>query len=275
MSEINQFTRIIFYGCSFTAGAELSDHEYAPNLTIDQVDDLKRKIKHEFYSKYNVDWSELAKRDYEKSWAKSCADQLGLEYVNKATLGASMDEITYYIEMDLASGFIKDTDIIFVGITSANRIFRFDQYHRPTSLCLHDADPRWQNSRIRDKFILDFGDDYTSSYKWYKDVKYLDLLSTKLNGRILQQYVWASYSANLSWMEKTSEQRLEENFRNLICSMIDFDSLLDPEFSFSTIVRWDNPEDCHTFLHPKQHKHQEFANHIVYLIDKKLRKLYG
>lgn len=88
MTNIQSFNRIIFYGCSFTAGAELADQELLPNNTKEEIDNLKRAELHNFYKRFDNKLRE--KLEKEKSWARWFADEICLQYENRAKSGSSM-----------------------------------------------------------------------------------------------------------------------------------------------------------------------------------------
>ena len=188
MKSLSNIKRVVFYGCSFTVGSELSDQELLPHLSKEQIDKLKIKEQYRFYDRFDPE--EFPKLDNQKSWTRWFSDELNLSWVNRAKGGSSMGQIIFAIEEDLANSQILDTDMIVIGITSPERICTFQNYGT-RSYIMHDFDTSW-DEKFRNEFILNIANDDYILYNWYKDINYLDLLSTRLNGRLYQQWVWAT-----------------------------------------------------------------------------------
>jgi len=251
---MKKFNRIVFYGCSFTAGSELSDKELYPQLSVEEIQKLKRKEGYEFYHKF--DEKLRNKLDNPKSWPRWFCDELNIDWDNRAVPGSSMGAIVFNIEHDLSNGEINDTDLIIVGITSAERICTFDEYGSK-SYILNDLDTSWDKNFKKD-FSLTIANDNYILFNWYRDIKYLDLLSSRLNGRLFQQYIWATVEEN----SRFSQYNLAEYMQKVISPTVSFDSIIDANFSFSTLDTW-SPENSELFHHPKIHIHQEFGRRLA------------
>jgi hypothetical protein len=175
---------------------------------------------------------------------------------NRAVPGSSMGAIVFNIERDLSNGEINDTDLIIVGITSAERICTFTE-SGARSYILSDQDTSWDENFKKD-FSLTIANDNYILFNWYKDIKYLDLLSSRLNGRLFQQYVWATIEEN----SRFSQYNLAEYMQKIITPTVSFDSIIDDEFSFSTLNTW-APENHELFCHPKIELQQEFGRRLA------------
>lgn len=261
MISIEEIKRIIFYGCSFTAGQELSDHEYCPGMTIDEVDELKRNIGHKFYTKFNIDNNELLKKNLEKSWAKWCAEELKLEYINRSKPGSSLQEIIFCLEKDLANDNINNNDLIVVGLTSADRILKFEPNGESGSLVFHDNDNRWPDVKLRELYFRYLANDYYIFYNWFLNIKYLDLLSNKLEGRLVQQYVWGTFEELFYIMNQNGGLDCNPEFSNIIKQALFFKSILNQDLSFGKLGDW--ATDTHAFYHPKIEKQMDFGRAVA------------
>jgi len=128
-------TRLISFGCSFTSGAELIDHEVL-GISFDECN----KIKHQWISDrkpmYNFEnyvarEGKMTSKEYinassKRSYAAKLADKLGLEHVNYSIPGSAVDHML----LDLFRGYYTaklnpKTDLIFLGITSPHRYLSF------------------------------------------------------------------------------------------------------------------------------------------------------
>lgn len=254
MLELKNIKRIIFYGCSFTAGVELSDKEHYPQLSVEEIQKLKRKLGYEFYHKF--DEKLRNKLDNPKAWPRWFCDELNITWDNRAVPGSSMGAIVFNIERDLSNGEINDTDLIIVGITSAERICTFTE-HGSRSYILNNQDTSWDENFKKD-FSLTIANDNYILFNWYKDIKYLDLLSSKLNGRLFQQYVWATVEENYRF----AQYNVADYMQTIITPSLKFDSIIDDRFSFSTLNTW-APENCELFHHPKIELQQEFGRRLA------------
>jgi len=130
-----EFKRLVAYGCSFTSGAETIDEEWYPGA--EQI-----KIKHGPHYFYNLLYKEknLTFHSYDQlskknSWANQFADTLGIPCLNNSVSGNSIYKMYWELERDLSNGTILDDDVIFVGITSPERVIYFDNFG-PTALHL-------------------------------------------------------------------------------------------------------------------------------------------
>jgi len=259
MIELENIKRIVFYGCSFTVGSELSDQELMPHLSREEIDKLKIKEMFRFYDRF--DPKEFPKLDHQKSWTRWFSDELNLPWDNRAKGGSSMGQIIFSIEEDLANGKILDTDMIVVGITSPERICTFQNYGT-RSYIMHDFDTSW-DKKFRTEFILNIANDDYILYNWYKDINYLDLLSTRLNGRLYQQWVWATLSEIFRFKNNgVPFYSLKDYVTKVVNESVTFKSIINNDFSFSTLQAW-SPENKEALGHPKLELHQKFGKFLA------------
>jgi hypothetical protein len=145
-------TRLISFGCSFTAGSELIDHEVL-GISFDECNKMKhqwiadRKPMHKFED-YVSRAGKMTLEEYinfssKRSYAAKLADKLGLEHVNYAIPGSAVDHMV----LDLFRGHYTkklnpETDLIFLGMTTPHRYLSFspEKTGVPVSRVMSDRD---------------------------------------------------------------------------------------------------------------------------------------
>lgn len=261
MKSLSNINRVLFYGCSFTAGSELADQELLPDLSKEEIDKLKAKELYSFYERVNLKLRE--KLEKEKSWARWFADELGLPYENRAKGGSSMAQIVFTVEQDLARNNINDTDLIIVGTTSPERICRFTQYG-PQSIILASLNVRDQwDERFERDFLINIATDNYLLYNWYKELRHLDLLSDRLQGRLFQQWVWATWTQNLEFTNDSGPfYKLDPFMSEILHPNVIFNSMIDNSLSFTTLDAW-NPINQEVLHHPKLEVQQQFGRKLA------------
>jgi hypothetical protein len=244
------FNRIVVYGCSLTAGMELADHIIVPEMSQREIDKYKIEhgIKHWIeFLQTKMSLETFGQIEKTLTWPKIIADHFEVDYVNRATYGGNSSAMIYYLEQDLANNLIKDTDLILVAHSEITRFFWIDKLGLPHVGCIGGTDEQWPSMMFHQEFSnLDYNH---LIYQWYTDIRYLDLLSTSLNGRVLQQYCYNTYRQE---MEMNNYHKFP--IENLT-------SIIDEDFSFNSIVDW--TRDTHVFTHPKIKFHKIFADHLI------------
>jgi len=163
--------RLVSFGCSFTSGAELIDHELL-GISFDDCNEMKRqwvtdkKTFHAFEI-YVADKCEMTTEEYvnagsKRSYAAKLADKLGLEHVNYAIPGSAVDHMT----LDLFRGHYTkklnpETDLIFLGITTPHRYLSFlpEKTGLPVSRVMShreffDADVHYNDYKVMQTFFF-------------------------------------------------------------------------------------------------------------------------
>jgi hypothetical protein len=259
-----KFDRIVAYGCSFTEGSELADFLIDPALPIAELDRRKREEKFNFYESYKhykdiaPDITSIQKN---LSWAKQLANKFGVGFENRAHGGNSMENVVFEIEKDLKSGFLTDTDFIVVGVTSPDRWMFFTPEGHAQRVMLSNG-MFWPTIELYNEFILNVANDYYNLYHWYISLKFLDLLSDRLGGRLVQQYIHGRYDDYKRWTKKP----INPKFVNILEEANSFNSVIDYNYSLGNYIHWDN--DTHGMHHPRIEFYKQFTDHIY----KKLTK---
>jgi hypothetical protein len=117
------------------------------------------------------------------------------------------------------------------------RWFWIDKRNRPKHGCINGTIKRWPSKIFQKDFIRHIGDEFYS-YVWYRDIKYIDMLSMQYHN-MFQTFCYDTPNENIY-----------------------YSSILD-NFSFSDIVDWEDKTQLHTFTHPKQKFHEIYADHII------------
>ena len=164
-------TRLISFGCSFTSGAELIDHELL-GISFDECNKIKqqwsseRKPLYEF-EEYVVRTAKISIEEYvnmgsKRSYAAKLADKLGLEHVNCAVPGAAVDHMT----LNLFQGHYTQklnpkTDLIFLGLTTPHRYLTFSPERTGAALSrvmsdssVHDSDMHYNDYKVMQTYFF-------------------------------------------------------------------------------------------------------------------------
>lgn len=127
--------RLVSFGCSFTSGAELIDHEIL-GISFDDCNKIKRqwtadkKVITEFEQAVaregNMTLEEYVNACSKRSYAAKLADKLDLEHVNYAIPGSATDHMV----LDLFRGHYTEklnstTDLLLIGMTMPHRYLCF------------------------------------------------------------------------------------------------------------------------------------------------------
>jgi len=190
MEILNNITRIVAYGCSYTAGDELLDHEIL-GMSFDECNRLKKQFSNvkEFHNqKINGNTIfELIKNDgrnINASWASQLATKFDKTCINNAVGGSSIEEHFYLILKDMSAGKILPTDLVLVGLTMPDRIFIYPTgSDKPHSKLLSNEWP-WADSKLKEHAINYFFTDFSIILNYYKTIKLLSTLDTKINIRL-------------------------------------------------------------------------------------------
>lgn len=194
-------TRIVAYGCSFTAGDELMDH-VTMGVGFEECNEIKRKYlgKNTYGAvKKNVP---MAMGDFYKdygdrlddrlcgnsSWAAQVADMLGVPVVNRAIKGSGLDEHYFGIYRDWHKGLIQDGDLVLVGLTSMDRMpdFRLNR-HRPHCYTLLS---RFIPNDSSSGLLLDVYNDDFQVFQYFKTLQSLANLNSKITVMMQPMGVW-------------------------------------------------------------------------------------
>jgi len=268
------YKRIISYGCSLTAGSELSDHEFlgiSEEALFDLVKKRNMQGSHDLFKAFNIStpmWNQIASKNATLSWPNYIAKHFRRPLVNRAKPGTSLSFSTYSILNDLHNSNIGADDLVLVGVTSPNRWFQFtddgeklggvfgflgkdDEYIRQLEL-------NWANS-------------YNLLFTHNKELTFLSDLSDRLNGQIKLCYAFGTPEYTKHFHTKELKDHKFRQFYNFCGSLCPTHNFIDTTTSISELASWIDPSKHHVFGHPRVQFHEQFANILI----EKMEKLYS
>lgn len=179
--DIDSFDRIVAYGCSYTAGEELLDHEVM-GISFEECNRLKNLSNKEdpssFYktlSKIVMDKIEITNQH--ASWAGQLAKKLNKTLVNRAKGGSGIDEILFTIISDRTSKLISNRDLVIVGLTYPERIIHITNNQIIT---LHLGHPHRWPSRDAHKATVELWNNSNTLFNYYKSLFILTKLGLNI-----------------------------------------------------------------------------------------------
>ena len=198
-------TRIVAYGCSFTAGDEIMDHT-CMNMSFEECNKVKSRYlrmgkNYNSFKNYLVSTIDGI-RDFGKdhadqldydlhrnsSWAAQVAKAVNVKFENRAINGSGLDEHYFNIYRDWHKGLIQDGDLVLVGLTSMNRMpdFRIHRHmpHCHTLLC--QFIPEDSSSGL----LLDMYNDDFQVFQHFKTLQSLANLNSKITVMMQPMGVW-------------------------------------------------------------------------------------
>lgn len=259
-NTIINFDRIVFYGCSITAGSEIGNelflnNDYKRKFDISDIDKIKkqhtRKLFIEKYINSDVSFEEIENYSKTKSWANKLAQLFNVDCDNRSVPAGNNQLSVHNIELDLSLSLIKDTDLVIVGISPYERWMWIDK-NGNTHKTIFDWKHDWPSTKFYNEFLLYISNVNQYFFNTFLSLKHLNFLSKQLNNRILLQFM------HRPWVV---DPLLENKYKNLSNEVFKLSSIIDCNYSFSQIVKnWD--DDVHGYSHPKEHHHSIMANYL-------------
>lgn len=243
MIDPSKFDRVLAYGCSWTAGDEILDHEII-GMSFSECNRLKSlHSTNDFNEKYNI--NKLSDINRNASWAARLAKLMGKPFENRAVGGSCMDHIYYNIYIDMLKNNIGPRDLVLVGLTSPNRFLQFAHY-RPQSTLL-GYPPHWKDEATLKLFTTICDDNYIV-FSYFKTVASLDALKDRINIRIQPASGGISPNSEVFYYDITDVKKYAVDVWGKCSTMLlPEDCLqLEPE----------NPQVC-------QYQHQPIESHIA------------
>ena len=258
-----KYTRLVAYGCSFTAGTELVDHLFY-NSSEDQLDEKKRNDSKYFDISNFLDNQTLQKVRLEEkkhSYAAHIANNLDLQLVNNGIVGASNDYMIYCYERDRATGKLFDTDLILFGLTSNSRWFFIDNDGNPCRPMLGYPHPytEWRSAKLYKHFINTCGNPNNLLYNQIRSIKYIDAIHST-NKNVMAANLHSSLYDQFNWSHR--EDKLSKDIIDIYTSQPTYECIIDNDISFDSLVDWNNKSHYHGGMHPKEKFHIQLADHL-------------
>jgi hypothetical protein len=273
------YTRIISYGCSFTAGSELTDHDII-GITEEELAACVRRNKYsgsheiiQHFSNGTAEFTELRQKILEsnraKSWPNYIAQKYNIPLLNQAVPGSSLSHTTYCILRDIHNNITQPTDLILVGITSPNRWFQFTHAGKQFYSVMNGGWSRLKHlvpEKYREELEKNWFNMYNIVYSHNKEILFLSNLSDTMNEQIKLCYALVAPKDILS-----SYQEQDSEFLSFCDKLVPNKHFLYAEDSLSGISGKQDYSTHHMFGHPRSESHEKFANILI----ERLEEIYG
>lgn len=278
---LRSFSRVVAYGCSYTAGDELLDSQVLHKLgSEEEIDNLKRKYTNQkinefrstyYNSKYvdpkwirhdgKFDWGTKIQEEQKLSWVRHLADNLNLPYLNRGWGGASIDYCIYKYEEDLIQGSITEDDLIIFCIPTPARM-TFLSGEGQLVNCLYNYPTTWVSRNLYTAMTEYFCNTQNIYWNYFNKLKYIDLLH-RTRGNVLVFFSNIDFNYLKShYLDQIADHPVDR----MVDSISNFPSILK---DFPNFVPQRN-EITHGFGHNKIGKHIEIANQLADRIRKML-----
>jgi hypothetical protein len=271
------YNRIISYGCSFTAGSELTDGEFFPM----SEEDLFKYVK-----KHNITGSEqlfrnlklspttvknIFARNATKSWPNYIANKFDKSLHNRAVPGSSLSLTTYRILKDLHDSAIDSDDFVLVGVTSPARWFQFFEDGNSGGGVVGMG---WKGG-FSEEYIknleLHWFNAYNIVYNHFKEMAFLSNLSDRLNGQIKLSYAFGAPAYLKHFFKEELKDKKFSEFYDFCVSMCPQHNFIGSQYSISELASYRDDSKHHVFGHPRVQFHEHFANILI----KDLEEMYS
>lgn len=208
------YRKIITFGCSYTAGSELLDHEIHA-----RSDEIKRRLGLEhWWRNYRLKLSaeqqqDLEHREGQLVWSAEIARRSQLEFENRSVAGSSMAGIVDRVERAWYEGALHSPDVLaLVGVTCPYRglVWFGDDQHRDWIIHESSMPAHWHMPTI-----IDFLSDQHLMHQHLTWQLRLAQISDRIQGRLLM----FDMSGQHRYMQLLSEQHsFYDKWRELLAS---------------------------------------------------------
>jgi hypothetical protein len=270
--------RLISFGCSFTSGAELIDHEIL-GISFDECNKMKhqwiadRKPMHKFED-YVSRVGKMTPEEYinvssKRSYAAKLADKLGLEHVNYAVPGSAVDHMT----LDLFRGHYTKklnpkTDLILLGVTTPHRYLSFfpEKTGVPVSRVMSDRDFIDSDRHYNDYKVMQTYLFALQNFKNFCIVNNFDFYMQPVFPKELLFYNDPKSRHGNMFADMHFDWQYLPTFKEIFQGILDLDYSIDPTISLFTAYN-NQMHDLATpplcgFKHPPEIAHVLFAEEL-------------
>jgi len=273
-NNVISFDKIIGFGCSYTAGTELVDHSVL-NISAEKSDELKRKMPiadyyGEISSKFAIGGLSSV-FDLQKKYAyiAHLAKKFEVPWENYAYGGSSLEYVCWLLTKKIYNKEIRDTDLIVIGVTCPNRAFYVKNKEEVMHLQL-SRNVRWPNDEFFEDYLMTFGNEDTTIWKYFHQLQYLSSLNEKLNNRIVLLpmsfpcHEWVKILFNRRDQDRKKEEQYYIDELKSIRGMMtdDLEPLMLGAFENQTVGRTIAPEDLHGYGHCNMKIHEQYAERL-------------
>ena len=251
-------SRIVAYGCSYTAGDEFLDTLYRAD-----AEEIKKRDIHEWFSlKHNFDKTlinTINEKQRNMAWPAILANRLSIAVDNRAIAGNSLASIVYQIEKDFANGEINEKDLVVVGLTSFERNIYFSN-KGPISVLMHMKENFPHKLQKYQGPIADFNNSMFMYYFYYLCLSRLIQLSNNhLKGRLF--IVPCINDDNYKNFDPVLEQYFQTDILNFRDECLNSECVITDKNLYNFVESLEN--DMHSGGHPKQIVHERFVTHLL------------
>ena len=252
----HSFTRVVAYGCSFTKGDELCDHELEPNADAIKKELGCQKFTTDFLYKNHLPEvvEEMIKRQKELSWAGQIAKKLNVPIENRAEGGLSAGAIFSYFLIDLNAGRITDTDLVLIGYTSPFRVFHINKHNQFNTLLTSFPEMWIPELQTQKEFLINnLFTDENMLFSWHSTlINLIYYAEHKLPGRM--------FIAKCNWHH--THTSATKQLRRLFT---EFEKETNSSPAMSTKILYDfldSTDIVHGGGHPSVGVHIKFADYV-------------
>lgn len=275
--------RLVVYGCSFTEGDELSDHEIFDLISVNEMEQMKdtihpfpyfadyrNMISSKWFNGSMLDMQKIVNSRKTKAWPAKLGKLMDLEVINHGLSGATNEDLIHRVTLDYHTGNNTEDDIVIIASTTPVRFGFFDKSSlTDRMLTLHTNVPYIPEINLSREWQYEFQNKiFTPAYfmlHYYRNLMLICGLLDKHKNLFWTECVWHRH-AHIAGKDTYSTMQEQTEVFDLYCNLlseITHDKCLDASFCDITTF-WDdsglpNMTEVHGRYHPKEHKHAEYA----------------
>jgi len=262
MINLKKIDNIAAFGCSWTAGDEIIDHELL-NLSYEKCRRLKIRLGPDKFgsqlTKDGIRYTDVLNSNEseflmgQRTWAAHLAKGLGIEnFRNYAKGGSSMDYILYRIIKNIREGNITKSTLIVVGLTFPNRIMMYPTKENcPKNYILGSSNEQIPSSILK-WAVNHIWTDNNLIYNWLRTISLIPDLHKNI---IIQPLRPLSVIKDIN-----QYYTLDDTIKH-------YANLVDKKLEKKTLLKTDTlvlEPDSHTgFGHCPESSHIELANKLI------------
>jgi hypothetical protein len=255
---MNKINRIVAYGCSFTAGDELTDSTIHPDS-----DSIKKTQGLTYWKEVHSHklTKEMILENHRLSWAGQVAEKLELPFTGKAAGGSSMMCSLLELERAIANNEITPTTLVLFGTTTKERTVYFSKKRpKPKSVLLNYPE-FWPVTSLDQKTVLEIYNDGYLIYNHLMCLHRLIQLSEMLNNRIkvVQVVRTLNFKEDNYNISKDDLKLMEYKYYEIYDHM----NFYGHRDLFEFCSKENKKVDLHGGNHPKSYVHKKFSEYIL------------
>jgi hypothetical protein len=268
---MNKIKRLIVFGCSYCTGEEILYHELGDELSyLHKITHSDPRIFFKKIEKEGLEYKlkEIQSRQIDLAWPKKLADLLGIECVNLAESGNSMQKMLWQFLDYIRLNEVFDTDLILFAQTKSERSLYFREF--PMSFQVSTVNDPGLNRILgvsKNGGVCKVIDEKLDEaiMQWFNDDRlvwdYIMIL-TCLN------YWKQKYNLFIVPAMSLNQLTLQEYNKNLFDSLIKNFTDSDLYLTRKELDHYKNKDDDYLpWGHPKETIHSQYAQHLSEVIN--------